>query len=225
MGETGDVKIAFWRSASRLEHFSSRCSAGVPPAQRAAKMAAFAFSRLALTGKMRYAGRYPCIACPSRKDETSLPHLREFKPADAFPSSKHARCARRRDHSSNHPPNWTASIPSSRSRWSIRNNPVSIDKRILQIGKTPWRATLDCCRVTVYEFLDGTRSVGYGPQIIGRYRVESVLLRWRPSRRPAPHRRKPLALTPFAIRAPSVSAKQKQNRTFSLAKNRKRFVR
>jgi len=50
-----------------------------------------------------------------------------------------------------------------------QDNTVHLGSRILQIEKTRWRATLAGCRVTVYEHLDGSCSIGYGPHIIGRY--------------------------------------------------------
>src|SRR3972149_3615333 len=50
-----------------------------------------------------------------------------------------------------------------------RDNTVAVENRCLQIDKTPWRATLAGCRVTVYEHLDGTLSIGYGPPRVGRY--------------------------------------------------------
>ena len=50
-----------------------------------------------------------------------------------------------------------------------QDNTVHLGSRILQIEKTRWRATLAGCRVTIYEHLDGSCSIGYGPHIIGRY--------------------------------------------------------
>ncbi len=47
-----------------------------------------------------------------------------------------------------------------------RDNTVSLENRLLQIEKTPWRGTLAGCRVTVYEHLDGTLSIGYGPLLL-----------------------------------------------------------
>jgi len=80
-----------------------------------------------------------------------------------------------------------------------RDNTVSIDNRILQIEKTPWRAPLAGCRVVVYEYLDGTLRVGYGPHIVGRYSAEGI-----PRRQPNVQRNF-LALTPVGLRPPSVS--------------------
>jgi hypothetical protein len=57
-----------------------------------------------------------------------------------------------------------------------RDNTVQFGHRVLQIEKTPWRDTLAGCRVTVYEQLDGTLSVGYGPHVIGRFNAEGIPL-------------------------------------------------
>lgn len=68
-----------------------------------------------------------------------------------------------------------------------RDNTVSWANRILQIDKTSWRASLAGCRVIVYEHLDGTVSVGYGPHTVGRFNAEGKALRPRASqvKRPA----------------------------------------
>lgn len=49
------------------------------------------------------------------------------------------------------------------------DNCVEVGKRHLQIPKTTWRYSFATCRVTVYEHLDGTLSVGYGPHTLGHY--------------------------------------------------------
>jgi transposase len=63
-----------------------------------------------------------------------------------------------------------------------RDNTVEIAHRVLQIEKTPWRNTLAGCRVTVYEHLDGTLSVGYGPHLVGRFNAEGMPLAQRTRR-------------------------------------------
>jgi transposase len=63
-----------------------------------------------------------------------------------------------------------------------RDNTVQVENRCLQIDKTPWRATLAGCRVTVYEHLDGTLSIGYGPHLVGRYTAAGVPLEEKQSR-------------------------------------------
>jgi transposase len=50
-----------------------------------------------------------------------------------------------------------------------RDNTVSFANLSLQIERAKWRSTLSGCRVTVYEHLDATLSIGYGPHIVGRY--------------------------------------------------------
>jgi transposase len=68
-----------------------------------------------------------------------------------------------------------------------RDNTVSWSNRIFQIDKTSWRASLAGCNVIVYEHLDGTVSVGYGPHTVGRFTAEGKALRPRASqvKRPA----------------------------------------
>ena len=57
-----------------------------------------------------------------------------------------------------------------------RDNTVEIAHRVLQIEKTPWRNTLAGCAVTVYEHLDGTLSVAYGPHVVGRFDAQGIPL-------------------------------------------------
>ena len=90
-------------------------------------------------------------------------------------------------------------------RVGNRDHTVSWDRRVLPIEKTPWRATLAGCRGTVYEHLDGMLRIGYGPHEVGRYTAEGVPWHRRVTRPPAA-RRAVGALTPVALRAPSVSA-------------------
>jgi len=54
-------------------------------------------------------------------------------------------------------------------RTVARDNTVSYDNRVLQIEKTKWRYTLAGCKVMVYEHLNGSISLRYGPHIVGRY--------------------------------------------------------
>src|SRR5215475_9666749 len=57
-----------------------------------------------------------------------------------------------------------------------RDNTVSIQNLRLQIEPVRWRATLAGCSVTVHQHLDGTYTITYGPQRIGHYSAEGVLL-------------------------------------------------
>lgn len=63
-----------------------------------------------------------------------------------------------------------------------RDNTVQVENRLWQIDRTAWRATLAGCRVIVYEHLDGTWSIGYGPHIVGRYTAAGVPLEEKKSR-------------------------------------------
>lgn len=56
------------------------------------------------------------------------------------------------------------------------DNRVEFQNRRFQIPPSPWRYSFAKCRVKVYEHLDGTLSIGYGPHILGRYDAEGCLL-------------------------------------------------
>lgn len=49
------------------------------------------------------------------------------------------------------------------------DNTISFENRILQIGPSELRVSFAKCRVTVYEHLDGSVSIGYGPHMLGYY--------------------------------------------------------
>jgi hypothetical protein len=50
-----------------------------------------------------------------------------------------------------------------------RDNTVSFQNLNLQIEKVNWRGTLAGCTVKIHQHLDGTLSITYGPQRLGRY--------------------------------------------------------
>lgn len=58
-------------------------------------------------------------------------------------------------------------------RVVAQDNTVRWGNRCLQVEKTRWRSTLAGCRVTVFEHLDGTLSLGYGPHRFGPYDLQS----------------------------------------------------
>jgi transposase len=66
-----------------------------------------------------------------------------------------------------------------------RDNTVEFAHRVLQIEKSSWRNTLAGCQVIVYEHLDGTLSVGYGPHLVGRFDPEGTPLPQNTRRRKA----------------------------------------
>jgi transposase len=81
----------------------------------------------------------------------------------------------------------TAFVPVNRSDLDLvfalqhervvnRDNTVHWATLLLQIEPTRWRGTLAGCRVCVYEHLDATLSIGYGPHIVGRYDVGGLPL-------------------------------------------------
>ena len=57
------------------------------------------------------------------------------------------------------------------------DNTIAWDNRILQIEKSRWRNTLAGCTVRVYELLDGTVVVRFGPHEVAQ---------WTPASLPAP---------------------------------------
>ena len=55
-----------------------------------------------------------------------------------------------------------------------QDNTVHLGPCVLQIEKSRWRATLAGCRVTIYQHLDGSWSIGYGPHIVGHYNQQGI---------------------------------------------------
>jgi len=49
------------------------------------------------------------------------------------------------------------------------DNTISFNNRILQIGPSELRISFAKCKVTVYEHIDGSITIGYGPHMIGYY--------------------------------------------------------
>ena len=49
------------------------------------------------------------------------------------------------------------------------DNTISFKNRILQIGPSELRVSFAKCKVIVYEHLDGSISIGYGPHMLGYY--------------------------------------------------------
>ena len=54
------------------------------------------------------------------------------------------------------------------------DNTIALDNRILQIEKTRWRNTLSGCKVTVYELLNGTIVIRFGPHEVARFEPEKL---------------------------------------------------
>jgi hypothetical protein len=57
-------------------------------------------------------------------------------------------------------------------RVVAKDNTVQFGNRVLQVPSTRFRATLANCRVMVYEHLDGTLSIGYGPHTVAHFNAQ-----------------------------------------------------
>lgn len=53
-----------------------------------------------------------------------------------------------------------------------RDNTVKYENMTLQIDRQSWRRSMDGCRVTVYQHLNGIITIGFGPQEVGRYTAD-----------------------------------------------------
>ncbi len=80
-------------------------------------------------------------------------------------------------------PNASAFVPCTRTdldrifsiqteRVVNRDNTVKYNNLTLQIDRQSWRRSMDGCRVTVYQHLDRTITIGFGPQELGRYSAD-----------------------------------------------------
>jgi transposase len=58
-------------------------------------------------------------------------------------------------------------------RVVAKDNTIQFANRVLQVPSTRFRATLAGCRVVVYEHLDGTISIGYGPHTAARFAAKT----------------------------------------------------
>ena len=57
-----------------------------------------------------------------------------------------------------------------------RDNTVKYRNLTLQIDKQSWWRSMGGCRVTVYQHLDASVTIGYGPQQLGKYTADGVPL-------------------------------------------------
>jgi hypothetical protein len=82
-------------------------------------------------------------------------------------------------------PQLTAFVPCQRTdlervfsiqteRTVNRDNTVRYNNLILQIDKQDWRRSMEGCRVTVYQHLDSTITIGFGPQQLGKYSADGL---------------------------------------------------
>jgi transposase len=89
-------------------------------------------------------------------------------------------------------------------RIVAKDNTIQFANHVWQLEKTPLRVTFAGCHVMVYQHLDGTFSVGYGPYTLARFNASGEAVET-----PTPRRRRPVsgrtsASTPprSALRAP-----------------------
>jgi len=93
-----------------------------------------------------------------------------------------------------------------------RDNTIQFANQVLHVPATRFRVTLAGCRVTVYEHLNSTLSIGYGPHTVARYTLSGEAL---PAQGPACDRlsrRHSLPLRPKTLR-PTGSAGASLQRT------------
>jgi len=57
-------------------------------------------------------------------------------------------------------------------RTVAQDNTIQVGQEWLQIEPIGWRGSLAGCRVVVHEHLDGTRTICYGPHVVGRYNAQ-----------------------------------------------------
>jgi transposase len=92
-------------------------------------------------------------------------------------------------------------------RTVANDNTIQFASHVWQIPSTRLRATLAGCRVLVYEHLDGTFSVGYGPHTVARFTalgesISNASARNRPSREKTSHGRSRLSGRTWPITQP-----------------------
>jgi transposase len=60
-----------------------------------------------------------------------------------------------------------------------KDNTIQFANRVLQVPSTRFRATLAGCRVIVYEHLNATLSIGYGPHTVARFNPDGGAIQQR----------------------------------------------
>jgi hypothetical protein len=81
------------------------------------------------------------------------------------------------------------------------DNTIQFANHVWQIPSTPFRATLAGCRVMVYEHLDATFSVGYGPHTVAHFSATGESLDT-----PKPRRRRAAATRPVSRKVSTSTA-------------------
>lgn len=69
-------------------------------------------------------------------------------------------------------------------RTVAKDNTIQFANHVWQLDKAPLRATFAGCLILVYQHLDGTFSIGYGPHTLARFNASGLAIE--PPRRPRP---------------------------------------
>ena len=75
-----------------------------------------------------------------------------------------------------HRPDLDRIFSVQQERTVAPDNTVQYGRVTFQIAASPLRCSFAKCRVTVYEHLDGTLSIGYGPHTLGHYDLQGHTL-------------------------------------------------
>lgn len=78
-----------------------------------------------------------------------------------------------------------------------KDNTIQFANHVWQMPKTPLRSTLAGCQILVYEHLDGTFTVGYGPHTLARFNASGE-----PIETPMPRRLQPVSGRASAATSP-----------------------
>lgn len=81
------------------------------------------------------------------------------------------------------------------------DNTIQWDYRVFQIERSPIRSTMAGLSVILYDHLDGTISIGYGPHTVGRYDADGTSVDTAPPRQRLPQPRTPFRPKRAARRA------------------------
>lgn len=94
-------------------------------------------------------------------------------------------------------------------RTVARDNTIRLGRRILQLERATFRASLADCRVMVHEHLDGSISVWYGHHRVGQFTADGQSIRdAMPKKRRQPLRRSALMLRPNQIASAAGAVKE-----------------
>lgn len=117
--------------------------------------------------------------------ELRIRNIKTLEEANRFLKRSYIREFNRRFTVTAKQPGETAFVPTGRGdldrvfsiqaeRLVNRDNTVRFNTLVLQIDKQSWRGSLDGCRVMVYQHFDETISIGFGPQMLGKFTADGM---------------------------------------------------